>query len=118
MNISRRLGAELFGTFWLVLGGCVIMGATDKRIAAGFAPILIGLVLILIPLISIPVTNISVNSARSTGPALFVRGWAPRQPWLFWLAPLVGGAIGSILHRSLTAEADVTVALTAAPAHM
>ena len=75
MNISRRLGAELFGTFWLVLGGCVIMGATDKRIAAGSAPITIGLVLILIPLISIRVTNISVNSARSTGPALFVRGW-------------------------------------------
>ncbi|HXR36987.1 MAG TPA: aquaporin Z, partial [Candidatus Binataceae bacterium] len=75
----------------------VIMGATDKRVPAGFAPIPIGLVLTLIHLISIPVTNTSVNPARSTGPALFVGGWAIGQLWLFWLAPMVGAALGGIL---------------------
>ncbi len=82
----------------------VIMGATDKRVPAGFAPIPIGLVLTLIHLISIPVTNTSVNPARSTGPALFVGGWALGQLWLFWLAPIVGGALGGLLYRGLASE--------------
>ena len=85
----------------------VIMGATDKRVPAGFAPIPIGLVLTLIHLISIPVTNTSVNPARSTGPAVFVGGWALGQLWLFWVAPLVGGVLGGLLYRSLaSAEED------------
>jgi len=80
----------------------VIMGVTDaKRAPAGFAPLAIGLALTLIHLISIPVTNASVNPARSTGVALFAGGWALRQLWLFWLAPLVGGAFGGLLYRAL-----------------
>jgi aquaporin Z len=82
----------------------VIMGATDKRAPAGFAGIAIGLCLTLIHLISIPVTNTSVNPARSTGPALFVGGWALQQLWLFWLAPLVGAAIAGGLSRFLHRE--------------
>ena len=82
----------------------VIMGATDSRAPAGFAPIAIGLALTLIHLISIPVTNTSVNPARSTGPALFVGGWALQQLWLFWLAPLIGAAIGGALYRGLAKE--------------
>ncbi len=82
----------------------VIMGATYKRVPAGFAPIPIGLVLTLIHLISIPVTNTSVNPARSTGPALFVGGWAIGQLWLFWLAPIVGAALGGILYRGIASE--------------
>lgn len=77
----------------------VIMGATDKRAPSGFAPLAIGLTLTLIHLISIPVTNTSVNPARSTGPALFVHGWALDQLWLFWAAPLVGAAIGAWVYR-------------------
>ncbi len=77
----------------------IIMGATDGRAPAGFAPIAIGLALTLIHLIAIPVTNTSVNPARSTGPALVVGGLAWQQLWLFWLAPLVGGAIGGILYK-------------------
>jgi aquaporin Z len=84
----------------------VIMGATDKRVPAGFAPIPIGLVLTLIHLISIPVTNTSVNPARSTGPALFVGGWALGQLWLFWLAPITGGVFGGLLYRWLPSEDD------------
>ncbi len=84
----------------------VIMGATDKRVPAGFAPIPIGLVLTLIHLISIPVTNTSVNPARSTGPAVFVGGWALGQLWLFWVAPIVGGALGGLLYRSLTSDVE------------
>jgi aquaporin Z len=86
----------------------VIMGATDKRVPAGFAPIPIGLVLTLIHLISIPVTNTSVNPARSTGPALFVGGWALGQLWLFWLAPIVGGAVGALIYRWVAGEAEST----------
>ncbi len=82
----------------------VIMGATDKRVPAGFAPIPIGLVLTLIHLISIPVTNTSVNPARSTGPALFVGGWALAQLWLFWIAPIVGGALGGLAYRALAPQ--------------
>jgi aquaporin Z len=81
----------------------VIMGSTDPRRVApvGFAPIAIGLALTLIHLISIPVTNTSVNPARSTGVAVYVGGWAVRQLWLFWLAPLVGGALGGLAYRAL-----------------
>jgi aquaporin Z len=79
----------------------VIMGATDKRAPAGFAPIAIGLCLTLIHLISIPVTNTSVNPARSTGVAVFVGDWALGQLWLFWVAPIVGAVIGALVYRSL-----------------
>jgi aquaporin Z len=77
----------------------VIMGATDKRTPGNFAPIAIGLCLTLIHLISIPVTNTSVNPARSTGPAVFVGGWALGQLWIFWVAPLIGGAVGALAYR-------------------
>jgi aquaporin Z len=77
----------------------VILGATDKRAPQGFAPIAIGLCLTLIHLISIPVTNTSVNPARSTGVALFAGGWAIQQLWLFWLAPIVGGILGALIYR-------------------
>jgi aquaporin Z len=80
----------------------IIMGATDKDAPNGFAPLAIGLTLTLIHLISIPVTNTSVNPARSTGPAVFVQGWALAQLWLFWAAPLLGGAIGALLYRFLS----------------
>jgi aquaporin Z len=79
----------------------IIMGATDSRAPAGLAPIAIGLALTLIHLVSIPVTNTSVNPARSTGPALFVGGWALHQLWLFWVAPLIGAVIGGALYRGL-----------------
>ena len=82
----------------------VIMGATDKRAPAGFAPIAIGLALTLIHLISIPVTNTSVNPARSTGPALFVGGWALSQLWLFWVAPIVGAVVGSLAYRAVSKD--------------
>lgn len=77
----------------------VILGATSKRAPAGFAAIPIGLALTLIHLVSIPVTNTSVNPARATGPALFVGGWALEQLWLFWVAPIVGAIIGAIAYR-------------------
>jgi len=83
----------------------VIMGATDRRAPKGFAGLAIGLTLTLIHLVSIPVTNTSVNPARSTGPALFVGGWAVTQLWLFWLAPLVGGVIGAVIYRVVAGEA-------------
>jgi len=79
----------------------VILGATDKRAPQGFAPIAIGLCLTLIHLISIPVTNTSVNPARSTGPALIVGGWALAQLWLFWVAPMIGASLGGIIYRWL-----------------
>jgi aquaporin Z len=79
----------------------VILGATDRRAPAGFAPIAIGLALTLIHLVSIPVTNTSVNPARSTGPALLAGGWALQQLWLFWVAPLAGAAVGAALYRAV-----------------
>lgn len=82
----------------------VILGATDKRAPQGFAPIAIGLCLTLIHLISIPVTNTSVNPARSTGVALFVGDWAISQLWLFWLAPIVGGILGAVIYRFIGGE--------------
>lgn len=82
----------------------VILGATDKRAPAGLAPIAIGLCLTLIHLISIPVTNTSVNPARSTGVAVFVGGWAVSQLWLFWVAPIVGGVIGAGIYKFVGGE--------------
>jgi aquaporin Z len=82
----------------------IILGATDKRAPAGFAPLAIGFGLTLIHLIGIPVTNLSVNPARSTGPALFVGGTPLMQLWLFWLAPLVGAVIGALIYRSFANE--------------
>jgi len=82
----------------------VILGATDKRAPQGLAPIAIGLCLTLIHLISIPVTNTSVNPARSTGVALFVGDWAISQLWLFWLAPIVGGVLGALIYRLIGKE--------------
>jgi aquaporin Z len=93
----------------------VIMGATHGKAPAGFAPIAIGLTLTLIHLISIPVTNTSVNPARSTGPALFVGGWALAQLWLFWVAPLVGGAAGGLIYRWLSEEPEGEVTGRARP---
>jgi len=84
----------------------VIMGATDERAPQGFAPIAIGLCLTLIHLISIPVTNTSVNPARSTGVALFVGDWAVAQLWLFWVAPIIGGAIGALIYRFIGSAED------------
>jgi len=77
----------------------IILGATDKRAPQGFAPIAIGLALTLIHLVSIPVTNTSVNPARSTGVALFVGDWAIAQLWLFWVAPIAGGILGALAYR-------------------
>lgn len=92
---------ELVLTAFFVI---IILGATDKRASPGFAPIAIGLALTLIHLISIPVTNTSVNPARSTGPALVVGGEAIGQLWLFWVAPLLGGGLGAMLWRALFTE--------------
>jgi len=85
-------------TFFFLL---IILGATDKRAPQGFAPIAIGFGLTLIHLIGIPVTNLSVNPARSTGPALFVGGWALQQVWLFWLAPIVGAALAGVVYPAM-----------------
>ena len=84
----------------------IILGATDSRAPQGFAPIAIGLGLTLIHLIGIPVTNLSVNPARSTGPALFVGGWAVKQLWLFWLAPIAGAVIGGVLYPAIVRKTE------------
>ncbi|MFM2398800.1 MAG: hypothetical protein RL341_957, partial [Pseudomonadota bacterium] len=81
-----------------------ILGATSKRAPAGFAPIAIGLALTLIHLISIPVTNTSVNPARSTSQAIFVGGWAIEQLWLFWAAPIVGAIIGAVIYKAMASD--------------
>jgi aquaporin Z len=93
--------AELVLTFMFLM---IILGATDARAPAGFAPIAIGLGLTLIHLIGIPVTNVSVNPARSTGPALMVGDWAVAQLWLFWVAPLAGGALAGVVYPLVAAE--------------
>jgi aquaporin Z len=97
------LVAEVVLTFMFLL---IIMDATDARAPQGFAPLAIGLALALIHLIGIPVTNVSVNPARSTGPAVFVGGWALGQLWLFWVAPIVGGALGGMVYRALLSADD------------
>ena len=92
---------EVVMTFMFLI---IILGATDKRAPVGFAPIPIGLGLTLIHLISIPVTNTSVNPARSTGPAIIVGGWALSQLWMFWVAPLIGAALAGVTYRWLGSE--------------
>jgi aquaporin Z len=98
-GLGAALVAEIVLTMMFIF---IIMGSTHGNAPAGFAPIAIGLALTIIHLVSIPVTNTSVNPARSTGPALFVGGWALAQLWLFWVAPLIGGAIGGTVYRWLT----------------
>jgi len=100
-TMEAALICEIVMTFMFLL---VILGATSPRAPAGFAPLAIGLALTLIHLISIPVTNTSVNPARSTGVAIFQGGWAISQLWLFWLAPLVGGGLAGIVNRWLANE--------------
>jgi aquaporin Z len=99
-SLVAALVAEIVLT-WIFL--FVILGSTDERAPAGFAPIAIGLCLTLIHLISIPVTNTSVNPARSTGVALFAGGWAIEQLWLFWVAPIIGGALGAVTYKAIFA---------------
>ncbi len=96
-SLTAMLVCELVMTLFFLL---IILGATDKRAPAGFAPIAIGLGLTLIHLISIPVSNTSVNPARSTGPALFVGDWALSQLWLFWVAPIAGAIIAGLIYRA------------------
>jgi aquaporin Z len=98
--VSCLLAEVVLSAFFLI----IILGSTDKRAPQGLAPIAIGLGLTLIHLIGIPITNTSVNPARSTGVAIFVGGWALQQVWLFWVAPLFGGVIGGILYRILFTE--------------
>ena len=104
-SLTAGLVAEVVLTFMFLF---IILGATDRRAPQGFAPIAIGLGLTLIHLIGIPVTNVSVNPARSTGPALFVGGWALAQLWLFWLAPIVGGIIAGLVYPRVAGEAKST----------
>ena len=100
-SLTSALITELVMTMMFLL---VILGATDERAPAGFAPIAIGLGLTLIHLISIPVTNTSVNPARSTGVAVFVGDWAVAQLWLFWIAPIIGGVAGAAIYRMIGRE--------------
>ena len=102
-SLVACLVAEVVLTFMFLM---IILGATDRRAPQGFAPIPIGLGLTLIHLIGIPVTNLSVNPARSTGPALFVGGWAIQQLWLFWLAPIVGAALAGIVYPAVAGEPE------------
>jgi aquaporin Z len=95
--------AEVVFTFMFVM---VVLGATSPKAPAGFAPIAIGLALTTVHLIGIPVTNLSVNPARSTGPALLVGGWALSQLWMFWLAPLTGSLLAGTAYRVLAGESD------------
>ena len=100
-SLVACLVAEVVMTFMFLV---IILGATDRRAPQGFAPIAIGLGLTLIHLIGIPITNTSVNPARSTGQALFVGGWALQQLWLFWLAPIVGGALAGVVYPAIFGE--------------
>ena len=110
-SLMACLVAEVVLTLMFLV---IILGATDRRAPQGFAPIAIGLGLTLIHLIGIPVTNLSVNPARSTGPALFVGGWAVQQLWLFWLAPIVGAAIAGVLYPAVAGEPEPERAAAAA----
>jgi aquaporin Z len=100
-SLTAALVCEFVMTFFFLM---IILGATDERAPTGFAPIAIGLALTLIHLISIPVTNTSVNPARSTGPALFAGGWALSQLWLFWIAPLLGASLAGVVYRLVSGE--------------
>ncbi len=102
-SLLAALISEVVMTMMFLL---VILGATDKRAPQGFAPIAIGLCLTLIHLISIPVTNTSVNPARSTGVAVFVGDWAISQLWLFWVAPIIGGMLGAAIYRFIGSEKE------------
>ncbi len=109
-SLLACLTAEVVLTFFFLM---IILGATDKRAPGGFAPIAIGLGLTLIHLIGIPVTNLSVNPARSTGPAIFVGGWALEQLWLFWVAPIVGAAIAGIVYPAIASEDEAPKVMAA-----
>jgi aquaporin Z len=102
-SMTAALVAEVVLTFIFLM---IILGATDGRAPAGLGPIAIGLGLTVIHLVGIPVTNLSVNPARSTGPALFVGGWALSQLWLFWVAPIVGAALAGFAYRWMAGEAE------------
>ena len=102
-SMTSALVTEVVMTMMVLV---IILGATDKRAPQGFAPIAIGLGLTLIHLISIPVTNTSVNPARSTGVAVFAGGWAIQQLWLFWVAPLIGGALGAVVYKFIGSSKD------------
>jgi aquaporin Z len=101
-SLLACLVAEVVLTFMFLM---IILGVTDRRAPQGFAPLAIGLALTLIHLVSIPVTNASVNPARSTGPALFVGGWAVSQLWLFWVAPLIGAVLAGLIYPAVSGEA-------------
>jgi aquaporin Z len=107
-SMIAALLAEVVLTFVFLM---IILGATDGRAPARLAPIAIGLGLTVIHLVGIPVTNLSVNPARSTGPALFVGGWALSQLWLFWVAPIIGGALAGFAYRWLAGEAEPAIEL-------
>lgn len=100
-SLMAVMVCEIVMTFMFLM---VILGSTDRRAPAGFAPIAIGLMLTLIHLISIPVSNTSVNPARSTGPAIFVGDWAISQLWVFWLAPIIGGILAGFVHKTMFSE--------------
>ena len=100
--VSALIAEIVLTAFFLI----VILGATGKRAPAGFAGIAIGLALTLIHLISIPIDNTSVNPARSTSQAIFVGGWALQQLWLFWVAPIIGGALGGVIYKALLSHPD------------
>jgi aquaporin Z len=112
-SLPACLLAEIVLTFMFLM---IILGATDRRAPQGFAAIAIGLGLTLIHLIGIPVTNLSVNPARSTGPALFADGWALRQLWLFWLAPIAGAILAGLIYPLVAAERRSQVAPAERPA--
>jgi aquaporin Z len=95
--------SEVVLTFFFLM---IILGATDKRAPSGFAPVAIGLALTLVHLVGIPVTNLSVNPARSTGPALMVGGWAIQQLWLFWIAPILGAALAGIVYPLMAGKSS------------
>jgi aquaporin Z len=110
-SLTACLVAEVVLTFMFLI---IILGATDHRAPHGFAPIAIGLGLTLVHLIGIPVTNLSVNPARSTAPALFVGGWAAAQLWLFWVAPIAGAAIAGIVYPAFAGPPRKSDAITKA----
>jgi len=105
-SLQAALVCEVVMTFMFLI---IILGSTDSRAPKGFAPVAIGLGLTLIHLISIPVTNTSVNPARSTGPALFAGGWALQQLWLFWVAPILGAMLAGLVYTALAKEPVMTV---------